>query len=292
MMKKNPKYIRCLHYISVCLLFPVLIFFGCSQSETNKREPATSRNNSPQNPSPGLTPNDRGNGVPGEDLGKVCSDIAIAGLNVEVLFAPGIPISGKIKLTSDTISEEHTLGESHLGMRSGGLRIKGSDGKIRPWQSTSMSGAVEKTGTFQVSVETMGQVFKKDNIVVPKGECHVIPQLVTFEVTAPTQTQLDDTKDYYPLEDGALFELDPKSGSGKIVGQSVTYTEIEVVRVLLFTETSGSGPSSSVSAESREEKTVPGKVRLGTFTEKGIDRSPLPAGAAQDDGARVLYGKR
>lgn len=150
---------------------------------------------------------------------------------------------------------------------------------------------MEKAGTFQVSVETLGQVFKKDNIVVPKDECHVIPQTVTFEVTSPTQTRLDDTKDYYPLDNGALFELDPKAGSGKIVGQSTIYSEIEVVRVLLFTETSGSGPSSSVSARSREEKTVPGKVRLGTFTEKGIDRGPLPAGAAQDDGARVLYGK-
>jgi hypothetical protein len=293
-MKTNYfKYFNTLRYRFFCLLFLGLNLMSCSQLETNNQKPATSPDNSPQNPSPGrLTPNDWGNALPGEGSGKSCTDMAKAGLNVDVLFAPGIPTSGKVKFTNDTISEDHTIGESHLGMRSAGLRMKGSDGKIRPWMSSSISGAVEKTGTFQVSVETLGQVFKKDNIVVQKDECHVIPQIVTFEITSPTQTRLDDTKDYYPLDNGALFELDTKAGSGKIVGQSTIYTEIEVVRVLLYTETSGSGPGSSVSAGSREEKTLPGKVRLGTFTEKGIDRGALPADAARDDGGRVLYGKR
>ena len=261
-----------------------LNFFGCSQMDVSNQKPSTSRENPQTSPPPALKPNDNGNDnrLPND---IVCTSNALAGLIVNVLFAPGLSPAGKVRLVGGPELEEYPL------TGAGGLRLKGADGKIRPWMTSGASGAFEKAGTFQVVVETLGKVFKKDNVVVQKDECHVKPEHVSIEVTAPSQIQLDETKDYYPFGNGSLFELDPKTGTGKIVGQNNIYTEVEVVRILTFTETSGSGPESSVSAMSREEKVVAGKIKLGSFMEQGIDRGPLPTGAAQDDGGRALYAK-
>jgi len=228
--------------------------------------------------------------IPG---GRACTSMAAVGLQVEVLFSPGLPQSGTVRLTGGLEPEEYEIGgPDSFPQEYSGIRIKGADGKIGVWQLTSVGGAVEKPGTYQVLVKANGQEFKKENVVVKSDECHVIPTSVSFEVSGPGQIPMDPTKEYYPLDGGKkLLELDSQTKIGKIVGSRTTYTEVEVVRILMVTTTSGSGPSSTAMAGLQPEKEVVGKTKLGSFSERNIDRGPLPKGDVRDDGAREIYGK-
>jgi hypothetical protein len=273
----------------VLFCFQAFLFHLTSCSQISHPSTETNKPQKNQGPSSGLKPDSVGGNTPGGQIG--CTSVAIAGLNVGVLFSPGESPSGKVKLVKGGDVEEITLGTEATAHLSRGVRIKGADGKIRPWYSSWASGATESPGVYKVIVEAFGKEYAKDNVVVQKDECHVKTETVYVEVGSPTARPLDDTKDYYPLDNGRVFELDPKTGTGKLQGQGTVHTDIEIVRVLHYTETQGNGPSSSVTRRSEEERKPTGKVKLGTFLEQNIDRGPLPPGAVNDDGERVLYVK-
>ena len=257
--------VKATYYNAVVAVFlPITMGFACNSAHVSQKRPADL------------------------ETAQVCDAMAVFGLNLDILFAPGASQLAKIKVSGEGMSSESEVTPDTAMV---GVRIFGADGRIRPWYAASVPALGEKTGTFSVTVESNGKSLTKDGLVIAKRPdgCHVVPVNVPFEVTSASDLQLDDAKDYYPLGKGDLVEVDKKTGVGRILGKAGWYKDFEWVRVLLYQTTSGEGPSATMSTSLREEKVVSGKSRLGDFRTKGENPMPLPAGAVQDSGSRVLF---
>ena len=202
-----------------------------------------------------------------------------------MLFAPELQPTAKVRLVQgdDSIDLSAEAPDEFI-------RRKEPDGKVTLWQSLYvMGGRLQKEEDFKLTIETNDQVIQKNgrSSSAGLGRCQIHPQNAgTVEVTGPNQAKLAGTKDQYLLNGGVVFEVDPKTNTGKFVDKYDTYTEIEVVRLV-----TSAIPCVCCSQGTFDEKEVVGKVKLGMFTELGIDRGPLPQDTL-DSGRRVIYGKK
>lgn len=124
---------------------------------------------------------------------------------------------------------------------------------------------------------------------------------VQFNLDSPVDAQLDPSKEYLPLDDGSILVVDPSTKTASKLGTNQTYTEIEVVRVFNLEYQT----AKTFGVQVHEERVVSNKIKLGEFTEIGIDRGPLPtptidtpegmitieAKNVKDTQIRIVYGK-
>jgi hypothetical protein len=165
-----------------------------------------------------------------------------------------------------------------------GFRIQESNG-IRYAFVQYLSGAFERSGKFRVDLKVAGQTIEQRDIFIKSGECHVEAQSLSFQVKSTQALMLNPSMEYFPLDSGAVIERDPKTSAAKNLTTNKVYLSSEIIREIIE-ESSGDRP---VSSGIRPEKEVSGKVLLGRFNEKGIDRGSLPAGKIKDSGTRRLY---
>lgn len=131
---------------------------------------------------------------------------------------------------------------------------------------------------------------------------------VEFTVKPVSPMPIDANMEVLPLDDGTVLVVDPKTSSGTKLGSSETWTDIVVVRELIFNLTNSRDRTKS--GWMIEEQAADGKTRIGNFEESGMDRGPLlqtiPAHAVigpgqredfkvdsvHDTSSRIVYGKR
>ncbi len=262
---------------SILTLSLILALEGCSinfpvDSDQSTQEPTYDNN-------PPVTPP---TGYPNPD--EICNNMAVYGLNVEVFRPLGRP-PATVQLKLIRAEGAEILDSFEIEKQQGQRKQEGTT--LQLGHSQNFSGAVEKSGSFSLEFWVDQKRVSSQALVLEKDKCHVIPQSLKLTIPSDTPFSLDPSKDYYPLDGGSLLIVDRTSKAGQIQGQTRSFSNIEIVRVMSITEDNG-----EVSSYREEPERVPaGKILIGTLQESGIDRGPLGSQNKKDTGRRQIYGQ-